>query len=89
MTVGPVEKALRAELEEWGEEMAASALAVAALDCARRLDAPKVSGASASLLHGQLRQYLADLRKLAPQAEETDEIDEIRAQREKRRRGTA
>lgn len=87
--MGPVEEALRRELEGWGEPLASSALAVAALDAARHLDNPKVSAASASLIHGQYRQYLADLRKLAPQEEETDAIDEIRAQREKRRRGTA
>lgn len=87
--MGPLERALRAELEGYGADLANSALALAALDAARRLDAPKVSPAGASLLHGQYRQYLSDLRKLAPQEEETDAIDEIRAQRDKRRRGTA
>ncbi|TDB88342.1 hypothetical protein E1264_11710 [Actinomadura sp. KC216] len=87
--MGPVEAALHAELEGWGAEIVSSALAVSALDVARRLDQGKVSPASASLLHGQLRQYLSDLRELAPQKEETDTVDEIRAQREKRRRGTA
>lgn len=82
-----LETALRADLERWGEEVARTALAAAALDTARRLDAPKVSAASASLLHGQLRQYLSDLRELAPAPEDSDAIDEI-AERRRRRRAS-
>ncbi|MUN41641.1 hypothetical protein [Actinomadura litoris] len=79
-----LETALRAALERWGPEIADTAPA-AALDTARRLDGPKVSPSAASLLHGQLRQYLADLRELAPSGEEGDEIDELTERRRKRR----
>lgn len=83
--MGELEKALRADLERWGPEVEGSALAAAALDAARRLDAPGVSAASASLMHGQYRQYLADLRQLAPSGEESDEIDDLAERRRKRR----
>ena len=72
-----LETALRADLERWGEEVARTALAAAALDTARRLDAPKVSAASASLLHGQLRQYLSDLRELDVDTEGSIAIEHI------------
>ncbi|WP_433225577.1 hypothetical protein [Actinomadura formosensis] len=83
--MGELETALRADLKRWGPEVEGSALAAAALDAARRLDAPGVSAASASLMHGQYRQYLADLRELAPSGEEADEIDELTERRRNRR----
>ncbi|WP_433469567.1 hypothetical protein [Spirillospora sp. CA-128828] len=83
--MGDLEKALRADLERWGPEVADTALAAAAIDAARRLDSPGVSAASASLMHGQYRQYLADLRELAPSGEEADEIDDLAARRRRRR----
>lgn len=82
---GDLERALRADLERWGPEVAGSALAAAAIDAARRLDERGVSAASASLMHGQYRQYLSDLRELAPSGEESDEIDELTEARRKRR----
>jgi hypothetical protein len=82
--VSKVEEALQGDLDRWGPDLGDSALAAAALDVASRLG-PDISGASASLLHGQLRQYLGDLRALAPAAEETDGIDEIAEQRRRRR----
>lgn len=85
LEIGDLERALRVDLERWGPEVADTALAAAAIDAARRLDAPGVSAASASLMHGQYRQYLADLRELAPASEEGDEIDEVAEQRRRRR----
>lgn len=84
--MGDLESAVQRDLDRWGEEIATSALAAAALDTARRLDVENVSPSAASLLHGQLRQYLADLRELAPAGEEADDIDELEARREERRR---
>jgi len=80
VSVGELEAALRADLERWGATVADSALAAAALDTARRLDTPGVSPSAASLLHGQLRQYLADLRDLAPPKEDDDEVADLQAE---------
>lgn len=79
-----LEQDVRAQLDEWS--LTESALGAAALDIAQRLDVGDIRPAAAAMLHGQLRGYLADLRKLAPEAESSDEVDDLQQQREKRRR---
>lgn len=71
---------VRAQLAEWGLDE--SPEGAAALDIARRLSAPKVADTAAAMLHGQLRALLADLRQMAPPAEQRDEIDDLHAEYE-------
>lgn len=78
-----LEEHVRTQLAEWG--LADTALGASALDIAERLADEELRPAAAAMLHGQLRGYLADLAKLAPEAETSDGIDDLTRQREKRR----
>ena len=86
---GRMEKAVQADLDRWGSQVADTALAVSALDLAQRLDVSGVRPAAASMLHTQLRATLLDLAKLAPARAENDDVDEVKQKREGRlgRRG--
>lgn len=81
--MGDLEQAVTADLESWG--LAESGIGAAAIDIARRLGSGGISPTGAAMLHAQLNKALADLRKLAPEEETSDEIDEVRQQRERRR----
>ena len=80
-----LERKVRAEVESYGAGFADSGLGACAIDLAERLGADDLRPAAAAMLHAQLGMRLADLRKLAPAAETSDEIDEVAAQREARR----
>jgi hypothetical protein len=80
-----LEAQLLATLDRW--KLADDPLAAGALDIVERLKEPKLRPAAAAMLHAQLRPYLADLQKLAPEEAEADEINEIEERREKRRGG--
>lgn len=85
-----LERAVRTQLTGW--DLLGTAEGQAAMDIAYRLaHTEDLRPAAAAELHAQLRMQLSDLRKLAPEAETSDEIDEVAAQREARRRaaGTA
>lgn len=81
-----LEMAVQADLTRWGSTIATSSVAAAALDVARRLDEQDLSAAAASMLHGQLRKYLAELRALAPAEAEDDDVVNLDAERRQRRR---
>lgn len=76
--------AVLAQLEAW--KLAGTALGASALDIADRLAEDDLRPAAAAMLHGQLRGYLADLAKLAPEEQTSDDVDEVTARREQRRR---
>jgi hypothetical protein len=80
---GEIEVKVLAELEKWG--LADTALGVTALDLAKRLDAPGVRPAAASMLHAQLRPTLLALEEMAPEADADDKISELTKRRNERR----
>jgi hypothetical protein len=77
----PLERAVRAELEQYGR--ADSPDGASALYAARMLEAGPHSGASAASLLRELRAAVAAATKGASAAE--DLVDELRAKRERRR----
>jgi hypothetical protein len=80
---GPVERALLIELTRMGA-LADSALAAAAVMAAKAID--RGDGRMPDLL-GEFRQYLAQLRELAPPVPIKDGVSDLRAAREARRTG--
>jgi hypothetical protein len=82
---GPMEAAVRRDLDRWGPKVADTALAASALDLARRLDVGDVRPTAASLLHAQLRATVLELTELAPDEAEADDIDELQRKRNERR----
>lgn len=79
-----LEHQLQTTLDRW--DLADSPLAAGALDIVERLKEPELRPAAASMLHAQLRAYLADLQKLAPEEEESDKITNLGEERDQRRR---
>lgn len=85
-----VVEALQAELVEIAKRDASlsrSALAAAALELARQIDAPKNSATSKSMCAKELRETMARLRELLPAETEGDRVDELGSRRAKRLAG--
>ena len=83
---GPMEAAVLADMERWGEKLAGTSLAAGVLDMARRLDTTTdLRPTAASLLHAQLRASVLELEKLAPPQVVTDSVDELKRKRRERR----
>lgn len=79
---GPVETAVRAELDGMGAGAVASALGASAVDLARRQDAAHLPQQAAQVAK-ELRETLRVLGERFPLAAEDDEVDELRARRER------
>lgn len=79
-----MERAVRADMRRWGKKLAATSLAVGALDMAKRLD-EDMNPTPASLLHAQLRATVLELEKLAPADTDADAVDELQRVRRERR----
>lgn len=80
---GPVEVAVRAELERMGAGVPGSARGAMAVDLARRQDGAHTAGQAAQVAR-QLLDVLTQLRADHPPQEEADGLDELRRRREQR-----
>lgn len=80
---GPVEVAVRGELERMGAEVAGSARGAMAVDLARRQDGAHTAGQAAQVAR-QLLEVLTQLRANHPPQAEADGLDELRKRREQR-----
>jgi hypothetical protein len=81
--------AILRDLEPMPENLATSALAMAALALGREIEHPHNSATSKSMCVARLTEILAELRALAPPERKVDSIDRIAAQREKRQAAVA
>ena len=71
-----LERAVRDQLAGWG--LLDTAEGAATMDIAHRLaHTEDLRPAAAAMLHAQLRTQLADLRKLAPPADEKDGVADL------------
>lgn len=74
-----LERAVRDQLDAWG--LTGSPEGAAVQDIALRLGHTEdLRPAAAAMLHAQLRTLMTDLRKLAPPAEEADEVASLKSQ---------
>jgi hypothetical protein len=80
--MGPVEEAVRAEVERMGAEAVASALGASAVDLGRRQDEAHLPSQAAQVAK-ELRETLRVLAERFPPALEQDGLDELRARRER------
>lgn len=80
---GPVEVAVRGELERMGAGVAGSARGAMAVDLARRQDGAHTASAAAQVAK-ELREVLKELRADHPPQVEADGLDELRKRREQR-----
>lgn len=86
--IDATEKELAA-LARRNPELAGSALAASAVALAYEIQNPYNSATSKSMCARELRETMAKLRELAPEAEQEDGIDELGDRREARRRRAA
>lgn len=89
MTVGPVEEAVKRDLDAFGGDLERSGLAASALALARELDDDTNSATSKSMCARSLMDAMDRLRELAPPKQQADRLDEVRKKREQRRRSRA
>ena len=82
--LGPVEKAVRAELRSLKASVQADGSAALAVSLARQIDTARGAVAAAAAA-GQLRMLLADLRQVAAAQPERDVIDDLNARRAAKR----
>jgi hypothetical protein len=83
--VDAVEKELET-LAKRNPEIASSAVAASAVALAYEIQNPYNSATSKSMCARELRETMAKLRELAPEAEGKDDLDELSARRASRRR---
>lgn len=81
--VGPVEAAVRAEVESMGPGAVASALGASAVDLGKRQDTAHMPNQAAQCAK-ELRETLRALAERFPPAPEEDAVDGLRKRREER-----
>lgn len=90
--LGDVEKAVRVwldDLKKLDPRLAVSPEAASALSLARTIDDSAISATSRGINAKELRETMACLRALAPEARALSPLDEIRARRDRKLAGSA